>query len=165
MKFYIAGSWRRKNEIKKIEKRLESVGDESTTHWLREQDGPHNTEDPSPERWAEFRAAAEDDLRGIRECDVFILVANDPNVPSIGGGRFVEMGYAIALGKQIIVLGDHETVFSYLPEINTTQTINGVMNIMANGPRWEKWDTMDWRDLYTRDSVNWVDADMEEFMP
>jgi hypothetical protein len=50
------------------------------------------------------------DLRGVEMSDLLWLA-----VPDIGGcGCFIEMGYALACGKAVVVSGPHRTIFDTL---------------------------------------------------
>lgn len=55
---------------------------------------------------------AELDLEDVRKADTLILFTHPRDEPQPGGGRFVEFGYALALGKECIVIGPHENVFT-----------------------------------------------------
>lgn len=55
------------------------------------------------------------DLEDIDRADTFILFTHKYGSKQTGGGRFVELGYAIARDKRIIIIGDYENVFcSYI---------------------------------------------------
>lgn len=62
-------------------------------------------------------AIAVQDLEDIRAADV-VVVYNPPEACAIGrGGRHVETGYALALGKPIVVVGTRGNVFHWLPDM------------------------------------------------
>lgn len=54
---------------------------------------------------------AELDLDDVKRAQTFILFTHKRGTKQPGGGRFVEFGYALAIGKRCIVIGDYENVF------------------------------------------------------
>jgi hypothetical protein len=48
------------------------------------------------------------------------------------GGRFVELGYAIAQRKWIIVVGDRENVFCHLDYVCVVETTEQAIEVLAN---------------------------------
>jgi hypothetical protein len=63
----------------------------------------------------------------VGECDLLINIADETNVP---GGKHVELGIALALGKQIVVLGRRENIFHYHPCILFFENENGMIEKM-----------------------------------
>ena len=74
------------------------------------------------------------DLKAIDECDVFILYNPVMTHRKGTGGRHLEMGYALARGKHIIVVGEtRENVFQSLKEVAfLTWDYNHHMNMLAD---------------------------------
>jgi len=52
--------------------------------------------------------------KDVRECDLLINIADEANVP---GGKHVELGIALALGKRVIAFGRRENIFHYHPDV------------------------------------------------
>lgn len=117
MKIYIAGAYKRRLEFLPIKERLENVGHEVTSSWLS---GEH---DNIPER-----EAAEIDLDDIQRCCAVLLISQNGK-PTTNGGRHFEFGYAYTLGKQLLLLGQREGVFHYLPEV---RQYNNIEDLLAN---------------------------------
>jgi len=66
---------------------------------------------------ARLAAIGRRDIEDIHSADV-VVVFNPREAANIGrGGRHVETGYALALGKQVIVVGVRGNVFHWLPEV------------------------------------------------
>ena len=66
----------------------------------------------------QFNTEAYVDLINIETADVFILYNPLSNQGMGSGGRHVEMGYALARNKHIILVGEKkENVFQYIKEI------------------------------------------------
>ena len=57
-----------------------------------------------------YRFASED-LEDIRRADVVICFTEEPRSNNSRGGRHVEFGYALGLGKTIVIVGPRENVF------------------------------------------------------
>lgn len=62
------------------------------------------------------------DLEDVAACDVIILFTHPREEPQPGGGRFVEFGYAMALGKELMVVGPEENVFLSHPDVQLYPT-------------------------------------------
>ena len=78
------------------------------------------------------RVYAQRDIDDIEACDVLVLFAEDPLQGYPRGGRHVEFGYALALGKVIVVIGQRENIFHTLPEITVVQTSWDAIRILQN---------------------------------
>ena len=64
-----------------------------------------------------YAADALRDLTDIDAADI-VVVANPPEYYRSGsGGRHVEMGYALALGKPVVLWGHPSNVFHLLPDV------------------------------------------------
>lgn len=106
MKIYIATRFDQQLDGRAIRAELEAMGHEVTSTWLDE------PADKDPLQ------AAEDDLRDLDRADAILVVHQS----SGGRGMWIEMGYAIAKGQIIILLGwnpqkDRGSVFYHLPEV------------------------------------------------
>lgn len=113
MKVYLAGRFSRRAEFAAIAAQLTNVGIEVTSRWLAESD--HMTFDKLTDQERSDRAYY--DQEDIIECDVFVSFGETPEVGYNSGGRHVEFGMALALGKPILLLGHRENVFHYFPYI------------------------------------------------
>lgn len=101
--------------------RLRNAGHEPTSRWV----------DGNGEGMSHAEAAAMD-LIDVERADVLILFTNQKGTSFISGGRFVELGYAIAIDKRIIVVGDYENVFIHLPEIERVDTFTQALRLLKN---------------------------------
>lgn len=68
----------------------------------------------------------------VKECDLLINIADDANVP---GGKHVELGIALGLGKRVVALGRRENIFHYHPDVRfyedeagLVEGIEGILN-------------------------------------
>ena len=118
MKVYLAAAFSRKNEILQVAHQLEEIGVRVTSRWLTEQHAA-----PTDTSKSVFLAErAQIDLDDIDCADVLVRFSDDlsaPTVPShlATGSRMGEMMHARANHKTIIVVGGHQCVFDYLPDV------------------------------------------------
>ena len=109
MKIYISARWQRRQEMQDYAKLLGEH--ECCSRWLSHKFDEYNHK-PAPNGVLEISAAQ--DILDVIACDVFIGFTEQPEVYSTGG-RHVELGVALALGKEIILIGPKENVFHHLP--------------------------------------------------
>ena len=93
---------------------LAALGYEAPCRWARGLHEDENRKEYTREERAHF---AREDLEDLQVCDVGIFFTEEPLSTAGRGGRHVELGYALALAKRIIVVGFLENVFCCLPEI------------------------------------------------
>ena len=91
MKIYFAARWERRDEIRELVRGL-----------------------PTTSRWLSQEVGASGDLDDIRVADCLCLFTEKGPFPR--GGRMVEFGYALALGKRMIVIGPDENIFTGIAE-------------------------------------------------
>lgn len=115
MKIYLAASYSRRIEMTEYAKLLESDGHTITSDWIT---GIH---EQTP--WTET-TYAQDDLRCIREAEVFLSFTEPEDVPNLRkrGGRHVEFGYAFAYGKHCVIVGPRENAFYHLLNVHQFDT-------------------------------------------
>lgn len=89
---------------------------------------PHAEEPHFNDRdWADFYAhIAAKDLAEIRLADYFVAFTEDPQEAFKRGGRHIETGYALALGKPIVTVGPVETIFHTLPNVHVVPDWEGL---------------------------------------
>lgn len=124
MKIYIASLYGDKELAQRLRDNLLIAGHECTSRWL---DG---TKGASP---GEHRANADMDIEDVKRCDVLVLMAKSKGTMFNGGGRYVEYGYALAIGKPIVILGPiGENVFHYASgDISAAQTHRELVSMLA----------------------------------
>ena len=105
MRVYIAAPYPEIEAARALMARVEAVGIEVTSRWLK-----FGFEELTAEN-------AEKDLEDVRAADALIAF-NPPGYENKGtGGRHVEFGYAVALLKPIILLGAVSHIFHLLPGV------------------------------------------------
>ena len=103
-KVYIAAPYPERPRAARLQDRLEAEGFEITARWVRHDDTLSD-------------ADARKDLVDIARADV-LLALNAPEWAQAGtGGRHVELGYALALGLPIVLLGARSNIFHYLADV------------------------------------------------
>lgn len=112
---YLAARYGRRDELWKYAALLLVAGIRCTSSWL-------NETSPLTVRMRdvkenELREIALTDIRDIGEADALVFFAEDQEKQPPRGGRHVEFGYALALGKEIHVIGERENVFHHLPQV------------------------------------------------
>lgn len=100
MKVYIAAPYEERAEAIRVMQVLEALGVEVTSDWLRDggQDAPG-------------------DLSDVDRADTVLLLNPAAYRDRGTGGRHVEMGYALALGKQVVLLGARSNIFHDLEAV------------------------------------------------
>lgn len=117
MKIYIAARFSRRPEANQLGHRLRALGHRIVCRWIKP-DCDHVLPtglSPQAEDSARERFALED-CEDVRACDWMISLTEEPRNDS-RGGRHVEFGYGLALGKRMTVIGPRETVFHHLPRV------------------------------------------------
>jgi hypothetical protein len=116
MRIYLASRYSRKLEMREYAKQAEQCGIRVGTDWLQEPEHPDsNLSDLNVETLAKY---AQKDWWDIGACDVFVFFAENPLIGTPRGGRHTEFGIALSLGKKIVVIGEPENIFHYLPGID-----------------------------------------------
>lgn len=120
MKAYLAARYSRIDELNTYREHLRMMGVEVTSRWL---DGEHRAadEDLTANVDLAHRFAA-DDLQDIRAADVLVAFTEEPRSGASRGGRHVELGWALASNKKILVCGPRENVFHCLGQVEVYPT-------------------------------------------
>jgi len=111
VKVYLCAAWKRQKQLRGYRELLAAAGVEVTSRWL-DQDGP------PPMTQEDECAAALMDLRDLDRADEVIAFTEEPDAGYLTGGRHVEVGYALALGKPIRLVGRAENVFHAHPLVH-----------------------------------------------
>lgn len=124
MRLYIAASYARKLEVAGLAARLEARGVEVVSDWHREIYAP--SIDMRSLKPDVLQDLAQKDLLQILESDAVLFLAEDPDHEPPRGGRHVEFGFALALGKRLLVWGDPENIFHHLPNVRLIDSMEEV---------------------------------------
>jgi hypothetical protein len=121
LKIYLAAAWHRKAEIAGIADELNLIpGIRVQSRWLTEQGNIGGLSAHGRMKFLRSRALI--DVADVRECDILVRFSDDLSMGTVPaalatGSRMVEMGIALADGKPVIVVGGHQPVFDYLPNV------------------------------------------------
>lgn len=110
MTIYIAAPFDLHTVATHVMQWLESQGHTVTSSWLRGHEGLDD-------------AHARLDLADVARADTLLLINPEGWERSGTGGRHVELGYALRMGKQIVVLGVRSNIFHYLDCVRIIERI------------------------------------------
>lgn len=116
MKIYLAAAYERNEEMRGVRDVLEAMGHTVTARWVDQHEGevPEaiGADSLAADPAAHYRYALID-LEDLREAETVISFTGAPG----RGGHHTEFGAALALEKQLILVGPRENVFHALPEV------------------------------------------------
>lgn len=115
MKIYLAARYSRFPEMQGCRTILEAMGHTVTSRWINGDHDYKGDQSPSEQR---VRFALED-WDDLMAADCVISFTEEPGKAGgrNRGGRHVEFGAALALGKRVIVVGFRENVFHEMPAV------------------------------------------------
>lgn len=125
MKVYIAAPWVCRAEAGGFQDTLEAAGFEVTSHWIKGHgadscDGFSKTDD-------ELRQEAQQDLDDLERADAFVIF----NLKEKSEGKATELGYALAISKPVILVGERSrNVFYWLPDVLQVDNIEEAITVL-----------------------------------
>lgn len=129
MNVYLAARYSRRDEIAAYAQELEALGYTVNASWLHTTDA-QELQARGQSWYAASQARA--DLQEIDRAGLFIVFSEGPDEAHPGGGRHVELGYALSknayqrtLGQRpirIVVVGPRQTIFHSLDVIERFET-------------------------------------------
>jgi nucleoside 2-deoxyribosyltransferase len=129
-KVYLAARYSEKLEISEQAEIFRNNGIGVTSTWLEETHHPGT--EMSEIHVDTLTDYANNDLRDIDLADWFVFHSVEPTIPTVRGGRHVEFGYALAKGKNILVVGPEENIFHHLPEVNHVSNWDEALDFLNN---------------------------------
>lgn len=119
MKIYLASRYSRHDEMQGVRDVLEAMGHKVTSRWI-----DCHTDvvgDFTASFTQEFLNDQPDKCAPLGQHDIDDLIESDCVISFTGsdgkGGRHVEFGYGLAMGKRMIVVGPRENVFHTLSQV------------------------------------------------
>lgn len=114
MRIYIAARFSRRPEANALANALQALGHTISSRWVKP-DSDHVVPTGMSEQAAddERKRFADEDIQDVEDCDWMISLMQEPRDNS-RGGRHIEFGYALGLGKRLTIIGPRETVFHHL---------------------------------------------------
>lgn len=130
MKLYLCARYSRRAELCSLRTELTRLGYTVTSRWLdtdwREKDDRGSSAAPSEYR-EEF---AVKDLEDVAAADCLIAFTEEPRSGG-RGGRHVEFGAALAMGKRLIVVGYRENLFHHHPRVEFYGSPSDMLQALA----------------------------------
>jgi hypothetical protein len=140
MKIYLAARYSRRLELCSYREQLRCIGHTVNAVWLNGEhqisnegipigesgeqlveitsDSRNKFYDQSTDCAAKLRQKfAQDDYNDVSSCEQFVAFTEEPRSGHSRGGRHVELGIALALLKEVIIVGPRENIFCWLPTI------------------------------------------------
>lgn len=123
MRVYLAARYSRRVEVAGYADDLRAAGHEVTSRWVA---GVHEhpPDGVAADSVAHLALAAAVDVDDLVAADCLVSFT-EPDGAVVGrgrGGRHVELGMALGLGKRVIVAGFRENVFCCLPQVEFYET-------------------------------------------
>jgi len=117
MKIYIAARFSKRHICNELAQFLKQQGHEITSRWVLP-DSDHVVPVGMSKQAAdsERRRFAMEDVEDVLACDWMISLMEEPR-SNTRGGRHIEFGIALGLGKILTIIGPRETVFHHLDEV------------------------------------------------
>lgn len=120
MKVAIGASYNRKHDMRAVADELKLLGVNVVSRWLEEPES-------APSNGGYLRDRAHIDLADVRDCDYFVRFVSATNT----GGHLVEMGYALALGKTVIVVGGKQNIYDHLLCIRHARNLDDLKRLVS----------------------------------
>lgn len=125
MKFYIASRFGLREKVRVIYQRIQQKGYQISSDWTTHK--PVKPYSQNPEISKEY---AVDDIQGVRDCDVFVLLSDQA-----GTGMYAELGAAILSNLEhgkpdIYVIGEYNdrSMFFFHPAVKRRETLDQVLD-------------------------------------
>jgi hypothetical protein len=164
---YLAARYSRRPELLGVRWDLERAGYQVTSRWINGGHQAESTDCPTPDQIERMASFAADDLEDLGAADVVISFQEVPREPTTNrGGRHVEFGMALALGKPIVAVGPLEHVFTALPQVTRFSSWAAALGVLADlGPAWGTGSGNQLRPLDASDIVRrrWKRLQVETF--
>lgn len=116
---YLASKFSRREEMESYVPLFRNVGYDCVARWVFGGEDGLSRED-----------IAVLDLEDVAKADSLVIFTHERGEPQPGGGRFVEMGYALALGKEVHVIGPYENVFVWTPGVSVWQDLDHFLSFV-----------------------------------
>lgn len=115
-KVYLAARTGRNSEMRGVRDVLQALGHEVTSRWIEDLGGKDSF---TPDQFnADADHCAKDARRNLEDIEAAGTVISFTSPDGGGlGGRHVEFGLALGLGKHLVIVGPRENVFHTLPAI------------------------------------------------
>lgn len=136
MKIYVAASYPRKADARKVAEILAKAGHIIiAARWIYEDEGydsdTHRGE-TKKRQYDRLSNAAIRDIEDVKSCDTLVCLT-DGEVQLTHGGRHSELGMALLLEKDVFIVGPREQVFHYHPRVRHYNELNDLLQLLVVG--------------------------------
>ena len=135
MRVYLAARYSRLAELQGYADELRDIGYVVDARWLL---GDHQTHEGADEVESalsmpiEARTFAEYDFEDVYDSDMLIAFSEEPRTGGASrGGRHVELGLALALNIEVVVVGPRENVFHTLRQVKHFESWGEALNAIT----------------------------------
>lgn len=126
---YLSAPYSARKQAQEYASELTDIGYQVRCRWLGGGHELGDDETPSDETKAVW---AREDFADIDAANVVVMfTARNMLLQGLSGGRHVEMGYALAKRKQVIVVGSAENIFHSLPQVTRVETWHAALRHLA----------------------------------
>ncbi len=128
---FLSSRYSRRDEMREWRTKLQELGFEVNCRWLDTEweETQRVTSAAPPEYREEF---AHKDAEDVANCDCLIAFTEAPDSGGNNrGGRHVEYGMALALGKVVVVIGYRENIFHHAKGVIFFNTTSSVVDVAA----------------------------------
>jgi len=126
VKIYLAASYGRKKQVARLAKELKIRGFTLVSTWYTEGYPPTvQLQDVSHE---ELRQIALRDVQELEQAEVLVVISDAPAY--VRGGKHFETGFAYRKGIPVVVLGEREHSFHYLPDVRVVSNMRELFRIL-----------------------------------
>ncbi len=123
MRVYLSARYGKIDEMRNHAKELRDLGHHVTSSWLRGTIAPST--DLSDPAWPTI---AQQDVNDVFACDAVIYFAE---ADRSSGGRHVEFGMGLGLGKRMMVVGEPEHLFHTLPTVEVYSDWGETLHVLG----------------------------------
>lgn len=132
MKVYLAARYSRHPEMRKVRDRLVELGHTVTSRWIDQHGGKYPSSF-TPEALNNDPAyCARLGIHDVNDVDAADVVVSFTEGSGGGkGGRHVEFGLALGLGKRLVVVGPREHIFHTLPQVEVVGSVEALEGLLG----------------------------------
>lgn len=123
---YLSSRFERRAELSAYSDDLARLGVEVTSRWVAAPTDPNGLTDDA------WRELARKDVEDIRRADALVLFTEPGRAGA--GGRHVEFGVALGLGKRLLVVGGVENLFHRLENVQVVPDWQEALAAVASWP-------------------------------
>jgi hypothetical protein len=124
MKIHLAAQAGRREEMRRVARRLERAGHTVSSRWIHGR-GKGARADNAMYELADIVVA---------DCVVLFTESSRSRIPlAESTGRHVGFGYALRAGKRIVAVGPLENIFCRLAEVERVPTIKRLLEVLSPG--------------------------------